>query len=86
MIARSNAASSIGSLRRRRDLDLDQHTGLRGRFLDACRGLRIGDDGGGAARESDLAGDGGEADAVRTADLDQPVAHLHAGHADDECE
>ena len=32
----------------------------------------------------DLAGDRGEASAVRAADLQEPVAHLHAGHADDQ--
>ena len=46
------------------------------------RFVRHHDDG--ASGQSDLGGNGGEPSAVRAADLHELVAHLHAGHADDE--
>jgi len=71
-------------LRGRRDLDLDEHAGVLGRFLRAPRGRLVRRDQRGAAGQADLAGHRRQPSAVRAADLQERVAHLHAGHADDQ--
>jgi len=70
--------------RRRRDLDVDEHAGVGAAAPRALRRRLVGHHGGGASREADLGRHRAEASGVRTADQQQAIAHLHAGHADDE--
>ena len=73
-----------GQRGRRRDLDLHQHAGVVDRLARARRRRVVGHERRRAPRDADLRGDGGEAAAVRAADLRDAIAQLHAGHADDE--
>jgi hypothetical protein len=69
--ARSNAPSSNG----RR---------VGGAFARACGGRLVGHAGRRASRQANLDGDRAETSAVGAAHVQQPIAHLHARHADDE--
>ena len=69
---------------RRRHLDLDEHAGILDRLARPRRRGIVGNERDGASGDADLRGNGGEAAAVRAADLRDAIAHPHAGHADDQ--
>ena len=71
--------------RRRRDFDFDEHAGLAPRpCARAPPTLRPATTATARPDRPTLRGDRAEPPAVRAADLHEAVAHLHAGHADDE--
>jgi len=63
---------------------LDEHAGILDCFARPRRRSIVGNVCDGASGDADLRGNGGEAAAVRAADLRHAIAHPHAGHADDQ--